>query len=170
MNRQVKNPLQNRSYEEFKAFEYSKSMIIEITEAFEYLVSKPFNCIYRKDIKVLMLFLGFNPTDSEIERLCDQWEIDEDKHLLLNDILEILKVKYKMRDNQAKISTGYKTLLGSGTGKVDYLSIMEAASKLKLELTEDDAKDLIATSDIDKDGFLGEEDFKKIMGLTHMYY
>ena len=106
--------------------------------------------------------LGQNHTEAELQDIISEIDIDGNGSIDFSEFLTMMACKMKENNNHKdEIHEIFKVFDKEGNGFISVAELSHVMTSLGEELTEEEVKEMIKEADIDGDGQVSYEDFKK---------
>ena len=107
--------------------------------------------------------MGHDFTEIEIKDMINEVDLDGNGTIDFDEFLNLMVRKMKETDEEQEIIEAFKQINQSGTGLIDYKELMIVFENMDESLTADEAKDMIAQADLNKDGKIDFNDLMRMM-------
>ena len=141
----------------------TEEQILEIKETFELFDPTKKGSVDERQLKIAVRALGFETDDEEITELVKETMSKLECSLISYDVFyEVMAIKMKERDPIEEIRQNFKLLTG-GSNQMEIKTLKGIVVELGENLTEDKTIEMFDECDVDKKGYITEEDFIKLM-------
>ena len=114
------------------------------------------------ELASLLRSLGQNNTEAELQEIISEVDIDGNGSIDFPEFLTIMARKMKENNNKdEEIHEIFKVFDKEGNGFISVAELSHVMISLGEEITEEEVKEMIKEADIDGDGQVSYEDFKK---------
>jgi centrin-1 len=131
----------------------------EVREAFNMFDSDGDGVINRTDLKVALNTLGFEFTDTEIERFIAEMDPAGTGVINFPNFSELIHEQMAERETVPQLRSAFDLLDEDHTGKISFKNLKSIAQELGETLTDQELKEMISEADTDKDGEISFEEF-----------
>ena len=115
------------------------------------------------ELAFVLRSLGQNHTEAELQEIISEIDIDDNGSIDFPEFLTMMARKMKENNNHKdEIHEIFKVFDKEGNGFISVAELSHVMTSLGEELTEEEVKEMIKEADIDGDGQVSYEDFKKI--------
>ncbi|VUC23483.1 unnamed protein product [Clonostachys rosea] len=111
----------------------------------------------------VMRALGQNPTDSELQSIIDEADLDNNGALEFSDFVRLMSDKVKPTSLDDELIDVFRMLDRNGDGRVSKEELREAMAVLAKGVSEADLNEMLQAADEDDDGHISYEEFVKVM-------
>jgi calmodulin len=118
--------------------------------------------INTNELASVLRSLGQNNTEAELQEMISEIDIDGNGSIDFPEFLTMMARKMKENNNiKDEIHEIFKVFDKEGNGFISVAELSHVMISLGEELTEEEVKEMIKEADIDGDGQVSYEDFKK---------
>jgi centrin-1 len=137
--------------------------MLEIKEAFNVFDSEQSGTLDARELKAACTALNIKISKDEIRSLYQELSKDIKEKINYDEFFEIVSVRMPDRHTREYITTifGYFDL--DNSGKVSIRNLKKIAQEIGENLSDDELKEIMEEADRDGDGYIGFEDFFRIM-------
>jgi len=114
--------------------------------------------ITRKELQTVMQSLGQAPSESELEDMINEIDIDGNGVI---DLDEFINMMSKKLNSEAELKDAFKLFDTDGKGAIPVVELCQLMNKLGLPQSEID--EIISEADLNGDGQISYEEFVKMM-------
>lgn len=138
----------------------------DLKQAFASFDKKAKGVIPLKCLGLLLRSLGFNPTESEVDDLMNEADIDGSGTLDFIEFLHLMSYIWKQKAEQT-IRSIFEVYDLDGNGTIDAEELLVMMTEFGYDdFTERDSLEMIAMADIDGNGQIDIEEFSLMLGDT----
>jgi len=112
------------------------------------------------------LYNKTNKTDEEILQMINVVDADGDGTIDFEEFIELMEIRMNDSDEEQDIIEVFKVFDGDGNGYITAAELRHVMTNLEEELTEEEVDEMINEADIDGDGQISYNEFKKMMLAT----
>lgn len=141
----------------------SKEQIDSFREAFSLFDKDRDGKITSKELSTVMRALGSAPSESEVQDMINEVDLDNDGTVDFSEFLTMMARKTKDHDSQEEIEEAFKVFDRNNNGYISSSELRHVLMSIGDRLTEGEADAMIAEADIDGDGQISYEEFSKIL-------
>lgn len=144
---------------------FTQEQIAEYKEAFSMFDKNSDGVITVQEVGTVLRSLGADPTSQEIESLLNDMDLDRNGTIDFTEFLATMNSFYNSAKeiSREEILDIFSIFDRDGDGYITGDEIMELTTILDENLTESEIKNMICEIDLDKDGRIDLEEFKKIL-------
>merc|ERR1711924_481026 len=135
----------------------------EVKEAFDLFDTDGSGAIDAKELKVAMQALGFEPTQSEINKMVSEIDIDGNATIEFEEFVELMEGKMGEKDMAEEMRKAFKLYDADNCGKIRFKDLKRVAGELGENMGDAEIQEIIDEGDTDGDGALNEDEFMRIM-------
>ena len=140
----------------------SEEEIIQMKECFDIFDSDKSGYIDLAELRLAIQNLGMESNAQKITQILDDYDSNKDSQVSFPEFLEILGFYKKDLKDEENIKQLFKAF-DSGNGMVSVDDFRRVAQEIGERYSEEELKDMVEYSDIDKDGFLNYQEFKAVL-------
>jgi len=141
----------------------SEEKIAEFRAAFELFDKDRDGKITTKELGTVMRNLGQNPTDSELQEMINEVDLDGNGNIDFKEFLGLMVRKMKDTDTEEELLEAFKVFDRDGNGLISSIELRHVMTQLGEKLTDDEVEEMIKEADQDGDGYINYEEFVKMM-------
>ena len=145
------------------AEELTEEQIIEFKEAFSLFDKDSDWTILTKELGTVMRSLGQNPTETELKEMISDVDPYNSEAIDFPKFLGLMARKMRDQDTEEELIEAFKVFDKDGNGLISAAELKYVMDNLGEKITEDEAQEIIADSDLDGDGHINYEEFVRIM-------
>lgn len=137
---------------------------------FELFDSNSSGFVDRRQLKVMMRLLGYEPRKDQLARLLTQCGISQRATRVEYDEFHALMVQVmNEKDIQEEMARAFSLFDVDNTGKISFENLKQVAENLGEKMSDIELREMIQEADLDKDGFVDETEFVRIMKKTDLW-
>ena len=141
----------------------SEQAIKEFKEAFDIFDKDKDGYITIKELDQIMKNLGQSPTESELQDMINEVDIDGSGTIDFRDFLEVMMKRLKETDSEDELIEIFNILDTDGNGLINSNELLNVMVTLGENINKEDIEDLIKEVDHDYDGFINFEEFVRLI-------
>ena len=141
----------------------SEQAIKEFKEAFDIFDKDKDGYITIKELDQIMKKLGQAPTESELQNMINEVDIDGNGTIDFREFLGIMTKKLKETDSEDELIEVFKIFDSDGNGLINSNELLNVMVTLGEDINKEDINDLIKEVDHDGDGFINFEEFIRLI-------
>ena len=141
----------------------SEQAINEFKEAFNIFDKDKDGYITIKELDQIMKKLGQAPTESELQNMINEVDIDGNGTIDFREFLGIMTKKLKETDSEDELIEVFKIFDSDGNGLINSNELLNVMVTLGEDINKEDINDLIKEVDHDGDGFINFEEFIRLI-------
>ena len=141
----------------------SEQAINEFKEAFNIFDKDKDGYITIKELDQIMKKLGQAPTESELQNMINEVDIDGNGTIDFREFLGIMTKKLKETDSEDELIEVFKIFDSDGNGLINSNELLNVMVTLGENINKEDIEDLIKEVDHDYDGFINFEEFVRLI-------
>lgn len=150
--------------------ELSEDVKEEIREAFELFDSANTGFLERRELKIILRALGFEPRKEQLSRMLLQSGITpRTTQIRYEEFFNLMAQIWNERDIQEEMMKAFKLFDVDRTGKISVGNLRTVADQLGEKMTDAELEEMIREADLDKDGFVNSTEFVRIMKKTNLW-
>jgi len=137
----------------------------EIRQAFDLFDSEGRGVIDANALKVVLRALGFEPRKEEVRAMIASVDKSGTNEGLIdfNEFLEILEQKMGEPDTKEDGVRAFRQFDLDHQGRISCANLQVVARELGETMTAEEIEEMISAADLDKDGYINEEEFLRIL-------
>lgn len=135
----------------------------EYKEAFDIFDKDKKGLITPKELGAVMKSLGQNPTDAELFDMLSEVDLNNNGQIDYNEFLSLMTRKMRDTDTEEELIETFKIFDKDGNGQISAKEIVEIMTALGLQITIEEANDVIKDADRDHDGYINYEEFVRLI-------
>ena len=145
---------------------YSHSILLFSTYILALITSSILYINKSKSTTKNRLYNKTNKTDEEILQMINVVDADGDGTIDFEEFIELMEIRMNDSDEEQDIIEVFKVFDGDGNGYITAAELRHVMTNLEEELTEEEVDEMINEADIDGDGQISYNEFKKMMLAT----
>ena len=135
----------------------------EYLEAFKIFDRNNDGQITQDELKLLLNNIGQKPSDSEIQDMINEIDIDGDGKINFDNFITLMEKKLRDHDNEEELIETFKVFDKDGIGFITYNNLKDVIKSLGLNYTDDEIMEMIKECDLDKDMMINYDEFTKMV-------
>ena len=145
--------------------ELSEQQRSEIRQAFDLFDQDGQGVIDASALKVVLRALGFEPRKEEVAAMIASVNANGDSSGMIdfNEFLELLLVKMSEKDTREDSLRAFRQFDLDQKRAISFDNLKAVARELGETMTDEEISEMITAADVDKDGYINEEEFLRIM-------
>ena len=143
--------------------QFTQDQISELKEAFSLFDKDGDGSITTKELGIVMRQLGQNPTESELQDMVNEIDIDGSGTIDFQEFLSLMARKSQDNDVEDELIEAFKVFDRDGNGLISAAELRHVMMNLGEKLTDEEADEMIREADIDGDGHINYEEFVRMM-------
>ncbi|KAL2612444.1 hypothetical protein R1flu_024136 [Riccia fluitans] len=141
----------------------TEEQIAVVKEAFTLFDKDGDGSITANELGTVMRSLGQNPTDSELQDMIQEVDVDGDGTIDFAEFLTLAALKIKDAGSDEELKEAFRVLDKDRNGFISAVELGHVMTNLGENLTDDEVYEMIRQADVDGDGQINYEEFVKIM-------
>ncbi|ODV62704.1 centrin [Ascoidea rubescens DSM 1968] len=134
----------------------------EIREAFHLFDLNNDGHLGFHELKIAMKALGFEPTKKEVLDMIAEYDVNDKNLINYDNFFQEMGQRILERDKDSEIERAFKLFDEDSTGKISLKNLRRVAKELGDELGDDELRAMIDEFDLDDDGEINFDEFKRI--------
>ena len=144
--------------------ELSEQQRSEIRQAFDLFDTEGQGVIDANALKVVLRALGFEPRKEEVKAMIASVDGAAASGMIdFNEFLELLLVKMSEKDTREDSLRAFRQFDLDQKRAISFDNLKAVARELGETMTDEEISEMITAADVDKDGYINEEEFLRIM-------
>ena len=135
----------------------------EYLEAFKIFDKNNDGLITQDELKQLLNNIGQKPSDSEIQDMINEIDIDGDGKINFDNFITLMEKKLRDHDNEEELIETFKVFDKDGIGFITYNNLKDVVHSLGLNYSDDEIMEMIKECDLDKDMMINYDEFTKMV-------
>ncbi|CAG9950191.1 unnamed protein product [Clonostachys rosea f. rosea IK726] len=140
-----------------------EKLVTDLKEIFDLFDQDKDGQITAAELSEVMRALGQNPTESELQAIIDEADLDNNGALEFSDFVRLMSDKVKPISLDEELWQVFVMLDRNGDGRVSKEELREAMAVLANGVSEADLNEMLQAADEDDDGHISYEEFVKVM-------
>ena len=140
-----------------------EEQLVELKEAFTLFDTKQKGELDAREFKAALKAMEFEVHKSDVKKMFEEVGKSIEQTIIFDEFVKILVPKLPDRDSKEEIQKTFKLFDAEGTGKIGLKELKKIISEIGENIPEDELNDMFQEADKDKDGFIGFDDFFKVM-------
>lgn len=150
--------------------ELTEELRQEVREVFELFDTSNSGHVDRRQLKVMMRLLGYEPRRDQLSRQLAHAGISTRATRVEYDEFHTLMVHVmNEKDIQEEIARAFSLFDVDNTGKISFENLKQVADTLGEKMSDAELQEMISEADMDKDGFVSESEFVRIIKKTDLW-
>jgi calmodulin len=141
----------------------SEEKIAEFRAAFELFDRDRDGKITTKELGTVMKNLGQNPSETELEEMIKQVDLDGNGTIDFKEFLGLMVRKMKDSDTEEELLEAFKVFDRDGNGFITSHELRHVMTNLGQSLTPEEIEEMVREADVDGDGQINYDEFVKMM-------
>ena len=141
----------------------SEEKIAEFRAAFELFDRDRDGTITTKELGTVMKNLGQNPSETELEEMIKQVDLDGNGTIDFKEFLGLMVRKMKDTDTEEELLEAFKVFDRDGNGFITSHELRHVMSNLGQSLSPEEIEEMVREADVDGDGQINYDEFVKMM-------
>ena len=135
----------------------------QIKQAWQLFDSDGSGTIEHQELKQVMMKLGLQPTQDELDDIIRDIDKDMDGQIDYNEFLRLMSTKLKDAQTQDELFEAFLVFDSAGRRSFGARELTEVSQMLKCNFTKEDISEMIAVADLNGDQQINFEEFVRIM-------
>ena len=115
------------------------------------------------ELKKVMISLGLNPTQEELDDIIQDIDRDNDGTIDYNEFLRLMSTKLKDAQTEEELAEAFAVFDIHNRGLFGKQELKEISDRLKCKFTKEDIEEMVAVADLNGDQQIDFEEFVRIM-------
>lgn len=141
----------------------SDEEIGEFREAFSLFDKNGDGTISSAELGTVMRSLGQNPTESELQDMINEIDVDGNGTIDFEEFLNMMAKKMRESDSEEELREAFRVFDKDGNGFISAAELRHVMTNLGEKLTDDEVDEMIREADLDGDGTVNYEEFVRMM-------
>jgi Ca2+-binding EF-hand superfamily protein len=146
-----------------RKLELSEQQRNEIRQAFDLFDTEGQGVIDANALKVVLRALGFEPRKEEVAGMIASIDSSSNGLIDFNEFLGLLLLKMGEKDTKEDALRAFRQFDLDQEGRISLANLQQVARELGETMTDEELEEMIAAADLDKDGYISEEEFLRIL-------
>ena len=143
--------------------QFSEEQILEVKEAFNVFDSEQKGGLDARELKAAISALNIKITKEEIRNIYSDFGKDIREKINLDEFMEIVIPRLPDRHTKDYIQKIFQYFDLENTGKITSRHLKKIAQEIGENLSDEELKEIMEEADKDGDGYIGFDDFYRIM-------
>ena len=135
----------------------------EYLEAFKIFDRNNDGQITQDELKLLLNNIGQKPSDSEIQDMINEIDIDGDGKINFDNFITLMEKKLRDHDNEEELIETFKVFDKDGIGFITFNNLKDVIKNLGLNYSDDEIMEMIKECDLDNDMMINYDEFTKMV-------
>ena len=135
----------------------------EFKEAFNLFDTNHTGEIDSREFKAALKALGYEVKKEDVVKMFSEVAKEITAKITYEDFLKIMTPRMKDRSSREEIMKIFKLFDEDNTNKISLKNLKKVAQEIGENISEEELKEMMQEADKDKDGFIGPEDFYRVM-------
>ncbi|ODN05908.1 Calmodulin [Orchesella cincta] len=141
----------------------TEEQVGEFKEAFMLFDKDEDGIITVSELGIVMRSLGQRPSDTELENLVNEVELEECGLIEFNEFLQMMSKKMKDAESEEELTEAFKVFDKSGDGLISSSELRHVMTSLGDKLSDEEVDDMLKEADLDGDGMVNYVEFVAIL-------
>ena len=119
--------------------------------------------ITQDELKQLLNNIGQKPSDSEIQDMINEIDIDGDGKINFDNFITLIEKKLRDHDNEEELIETFKVFDKDGIGFITFNNLKDVIKNLGLNYSDDEIMEMIKECDLDNDMMINYDEFTKMV-------
>jgi len=137
--------------------------IAEFREAFQLFDKDGNGYISTKELGMVMRSLGQNPTETELQDMINEVDVDGSGTVDFPEFLNMMAKKMENTDSEEEIREAFRVFDRENNGYIKSAELRFVLMNIGEQLTSEEIDELIQEADLDEDGTINYEEFAAMM-------
>ena len=146
-----------------KKIKIDEEQIEEFKEAFNLFDTTHSGEIDSREFKAALKALGYEVKKDDVIAMFNEVSKEITAKISYDDFLKIMTPRIKDRSSREEIMKIFKLFDEDNTNKISLKNLKKVAQEIGENISDDELKEMMQEADKDKDGFIGAEDFYRVM-------
>ncbi|EEA21351.1 hypothetical protein TMatcc_009247 [Talaromyces marneffei ATCC 18224] len=143
----------------------TEEQIARFREAFAVFDKDGNGEITADELREVMRSLGQNPTESELQDIVNELDVDRTGTIDFDEFLTMMVHKGKATDEEAELRAAFEVFDQDGSGTISADEMRRVMKSIGEDLTDAEIEEMIKEADTDGDGTIDYQEFVHLM--TH---
>lgn len=145
------------------SYTLSDEEVAEFREAFGLFDKNGDGTISSSELGTIMRSLGQNPTESELQDMINEVDVDGNGTIDFDEFLNMMAKKMKETDSEEELREAFRVFDKDGNGYISAAELRHVMTNLGEKLTDEEVDEMIREADLDGDGTVNYEEFVTMM-------
>ncbi|KAJ6466853.1 calmodulin [Mycena sanguinolenta] len=141
----------------------SPEQISEFKEAFTLFDKDGNGMITTVELGTVMHSLGKNPTESELQDMINEVDVDRNGTIDFPEFLAMMAKKFQDTDSEEEIRQTFAVFDKDGNGTISVTELQQVMRSLGEKLTDREVEEMMREADVDGDGEINYDEFLQMM-------
>ncbi|RAO69366.1 uncharacterized protein BHQ10_005378 [Talaromyces amestolkiae] len=141
----------------------SEEQIARFREAFAVFDKDGNGEITAEELRDVMRSLGQNPTESELQDIVNELDVDHTGTIDFDEFLTMMIHKGKATDEEAELRAAFEVFDRDGSGTISADGMRHVMKSIGEELTDAEIEEMIREADTDGNGSIDYQEFVHLM-------
>ncbi len=141
----------------------NEEKLIELREAFEIFDRDKDGFITIKELGEVMKNLGQAPTESEIQDIINEIDIDGNGNIDFKEFLGLMSRKMRDTDTEEELMEAFKVFDRDGNNFITSSELKHVMMALGEKVTDEEVDEMIREADINNDGCINYDEFVRMV-------
>lgn len=141
----------------------TEEQITEFKEAFSLFDKNNDGKITTKELGTVMRSLGQNPSESELNDMINEVDMNSDGSIDFPEFLTMMARKLKDNDSELEIIEAFKVFDRNGDGKISAAELRHVLTSIGEKLTDAEIDQMIKEADSNNDGEIDINEFTQLL-------
>lgn len=119
--------------------------------------------ITTKELGIVMRSLGQNPSESELNDMINEVDVNNDGSIDFPEFLTMMARKMKDSDSEAEIIEAFKVFDTNGDGKISAAELRHVLTSIGEKLSDYEVDKMIEEADTNNDGEIDIKEFTQLL-------
>lgn len=140
----------------------TKAQVDEFKEIFNLFDTESKGVITIRQLGTINRCFGINPTEPDLQDTINEVDLDGNGELDFDEFLSLMCRKGKDTDIEQELIQAFGHIDGNENGKISKNELYAFMSKDQA-ITEEEVSEMVREADVDADGYIDFEEFKRVM-------
>jgi len=145
-----------------------EDFISEMKEAFKLFDKKSTGFLGSKEIPQLLRTLGYNPTETEVNTIMAEVEVDHNGKMNLSQFIMLMHNQVGNTDTMEEMRIAFRAFDTDGDGKISKEEFRVCMLNFGERFLEEDIELMIRLADLDDNGFIDFEEFVRMLTMDEL--
>jgi len=142
-----------------------EDFISEMKEAFKLFDKKSTGFLGSKEIPQMLRSLGYNPTETEVNTIMAEVEVDHNGKMNLSQFIMLMHNQVGNTDTMEEMRIAFRAFDTDGDGKISKEEFRVCMLNFGERFLEEDIELMIRLADLDDNGFIDFEEFVRMLTM-----
>lgn len=150
--------------------ELTEELKQEILEVFELFDSDNSGTVDRKQLKLMVRVLGYEPRKDQLARMLIQCGVAQRAtEIKYEEFYSLIAMIMNEKDIQEEMMRAFNLFDVDGTGKISLDNLRSVAEQLGEKMSDTELQEMIREADMDNDGQVNATEFVRVMKKTDLW-